>query len=268
MRAAQLERAGERLLHGDLLVEREADQQRERVLGEEAVGVGVAGEREVVGRDGQTHARIVRAVRRRRARAADYDRPMTNPAPFADTRGTLAIRAGRLLDVETGETLARPRAPRPRRADRGGRRARTTASRTARRSSTSSGLTVLPGLIDTHSHLVGEIQTAGVPATTTTGAQDALLSVRNARVTLEAGFTTVRDLGPVPRLRGHARCATRSTRASSRGRGCSAPAPSSPCPGAAATSSGLAPDIAPARRSCASAWSRRRPRSATGSGGC
>ncbi|HVL54328.1 MAG TPA: amidohydrolase family protein [Vitreimonas sp.] len=57
------------------------------------------------------------------------------------------------------------------------------------------GLTVVPGLIDTHSHLVGEVQTAGVPATTTSAAQDALLGVRNARATIEAGFTTVRDVG-------------------------------------------------------------------------
>ena len=56
-------------------------------------------------------------------------------------------------------------------------------------------LTVLPGLIDTHSHLVGEVQTAGVPGTTTSGAQDAYLSVRNARVTIEAGFTSTRDVG-------------------------------------------------------------------------
>jgi imidazolonepropionase-like amidohydrolase len=57
------------------------------------------------------------------------------------------------------------------------------------------GLTALPGLIDTHSHLVGEVQTAGVPATTTSAAQDALLGVVHARETVEAGFTTVRDLG-------------------------------------------------------------------------
>ena len=57
------------------------------------------------------------------------------------------------------------------------------------------GLTALPGLIDTHSHLVGEVQTAGVPGTTTSAAQDALLGVSNARVTVEAGFTSVRDVG-------------------------------------------------------------------------
>ena len=58
-----------------------------------------------------------------------------------------------------------------------------------------SGLTVVPGLIDCHAHLVGDVQSAGVPATTTTAAQEAFTGVRNARATLHAGFTSVRDLG-------------------------------------------------------------------------
>jgi imidazolonepropionase-like amidohydrolase len=58
-----------------------------------------------------------------------------------------------------------------------------------------SGLTVLPGLIDTHSHLVGDVQEAGVPATTTSVAEDVLIGVRHARQTIEAGFTSVRDVG-------------------------------------------------------------------------
>ncbi len=32
--------------------------------------------------------------------------PLTLPAPFADTRDRLAVRAGRLLDVETGQMTA------------------------------------------------------------------------------------------------------------------------------------------------------------------
>jgi imidazolonepropionase-like amidohydrolase len=132
---------------------------------------------------------------------------MTQPAPFADATGRLANAAGSLLDVETGTTLP----------DRvlhveDGRITTVAAAADGLPDGVPivdlSGLTVLPGLIDTHSHLVGEVQTAGVPATTTTGAQDALLSVRNARVTLEAGFTTVRDLGP---FRAFVDCALRDT---------------------------------------------------------
>jgi imidazolonepropionase-like amidohydrolase len=57
--------------------------------------------------------------------------------------------------------------------------------------------TLLPGLIDCHTHLVGEPDDgqgyAGMLART--GAQEALSGVRNARDTLRAGFTTVRDVG-------------------------------------------------------------------------
>jgi imidazolonepropionase-like amidohydrolase len=57
------------------------------------------------------------------------------------------------------------------------------------------GLTVLPGLIDCHSHLVGDMEYAGVPGTMTSAAEEAMTGVRNARATIEAGFTTVRDVG-------------------------------------------------------------------------
>ncbi|MEW6225807.1 MAG: amidohydrolase family protein [Chloroflexota bacterium] len=118
---------------------------------------------------------------------------MPNP-PFADAPGRRAVRVGRLLDVESGITL-------PDRtlliAD--GRVEAVLGPDDGLPDGTPvidlGGLTVLPGLIDTHSHLVGEVQTAGVPATTTSAAQEALIGVRNARATLEAGFTTTRDLG-------------------------------------------------------------------------
>ena len=57
------------------------------------------------------------------------------------------------------------------------------------------GLTVLPGLIDCHSHLASDMEYAGVPGTTTSAAEEAMTGVRNARATIEAGFTTVRDVG-------------------------------------------------------------------------
>ena len=57
--------------------------------------------------------------------------------------------------------------------------------------------TLLPGLVDCHAHLVGEPDDghgyAGLLSRT--GAQEALSGVRNARDTLRAGFTTVRDVG-------------------------------------------------------------------------
>ncbi|HEX6230813.1 MAG TPA: amidohydrolase family protein [Actinomycetota bacterium] len=56
---------------------------------------------------------------------------------------------------------------------------------------------VLPGLIDCHAHLVGEVDSGHGYAhlVQRTAAQEALAGVRNARETLLAGFTTVRDVG-------------------------------------------------------------------------
>ena len=59
-----------------------------------------------------------------------------------------------------------------------------------------SAYTVLPGLIDMHTHLVGGDQGAHVAdPLLTSAADDVLYGVRNARLTLDAGFTTVRDVG-------------------------------------------------------------------------
>ena len=55
--------------------------------------------------------------------------------------------------------------------------------------------TVLPGLGDMHSHLVGDIQGGIIDPLLTTGAQDVLAGAENAKKTLCAGFTFVRDVG-------------------------------------------------------------------------
>ena len=54
---------------------------------------------------------------------------------------------------------------------------------------------VVPGLIDAHSHLIGELEYAGIPAVDASAAEETMVGVRNARTTLRAGFTTVRDVG-------------------------------------------------------------------------
>src|SRR5918994_632037 len=59
-----------------------------------------------------------------------------------------------------------------------------------------SGYTVLPGLIDCHSHLIGDASSADVLyPLQRSEAQEVLSGVRNARATLLAGFTAVRDVG-------------------------------------------------------------------------
>ena len=60
-----------------------------------------------------------------------------------------------------------------------------------------SRMTVLPGLIDCHTHLADGAHGEGDPISQLkkSAARVVLESVPNARVTLEAGFTTVRDVG-------------------------------------------------------------------------
>ncbi|MET1232393.1 MAG: amidohydrolase family protein, partial [Candidatus Limnocylindrales bacterium] len=58
-----------------------------------------------------------------------------------------------------------------------------------------SDLTVLPGLIDCHTHLIGDMEGSDVPSIAMSEAQEVLIGARNAGATLRAGFTTVRDVG-------------------------------------------------------------------------
>ena len=113
-------------------------------------------------------------------------------ATFADT---LVVRVGRMLDVEQGVYLT-DRAIRI----EDGRIASITpwsaGSRGGGQLIDWSRFTVLPGLIDLHTHLVGDISSADVAAPlSSSAARDALIGVAHARATLFAGFTTVRDLG-------------------------------------------------------------------------
>jgi len=58
-----------------------------------------------------------------------------------------------------------------------------------------SSRTVLPGLIDCHTHLTFSPYLGAYRALSMSVPREALLGARNARVTLEAGFTTVRNVG-------------------------------------------------------------------------
>ncbi len=55
--------------------------------------------------------------------------------------------------------------------------------------------TLLPGLIDMHTHLTMDLGSLGYSGLGISTAREALHGARNARRTLEAGFTTVRNLG-------------------------------------------------------------------------
>jgi imidazolonepropionase-like amidohydrolase len=107
----------------------------------------------------------------------------------------VAIRAGRLVDVERGE-VRRDQVILVR-----GERIEAVQPAAARLPAGARVIdltrhTVLPGLIDAHAHLIGEVGLADVLLPLQrSGAQEALTGVRNARATLLAGFTTVRDVG-------------------------------------------------------------------------
>jgi imidazolonepropionase-like amidohydrolase len=106
-----------------------------------------------------------------------------------------AIRACRLVDVEKGEVrrdqLVLVRGVRIEAVLPGSAKLPSGA-----RLIDLSRYTVLPGLIDCHAHLVGDATSADVLLPLERSeAQEAFSGVRNARATLLAGFTTVRDVG-------------------------------------------------------------------------
>src|ERR1035441_1632364 len=112
---------------------------------------------------------------------------------------TVITRAGRLLDVKTGKTLTNQtiviegdKIVSVGAGDQGYTAARTGVS--APHVIDLSNATVLPGLIDAHTHLTMN-PNFGYSMLANSVARQALIGAHNARVTLEAGFTTVRNVG-------------------------------------------------------------------------
>ena len=107
---------------------------------------------------------------------------------------TTIIHAARLLDVKTGRMIDNPTvviqgdkivslgAP------QGGNRAASVKEINL------PNATLLPGLIDAHTHLTSD-PNFGYPQLGISVPKEALIGAKNARVTLEAGFTTVRNVG-------------------------------------------------------------------------
>ena len=106
----------------------------------------------------------------------------------------MAVRAGRLIDGRGGAPLAN--AVVILRGDRIESVGANLPIPTSARVIDLGGATVLPGLIDLHTHLTSTGVHWEDELVKTTPGQAALHGARNARDTLMAGFTTCRDMGP------------------------------------------------------------------------
>lgn len=108
---------------------------------------------------------------------------------------TTVIRAGHMLDVKTGRTFDRVAI-----TIQGDRiisvvnNVESGASPSGATVINLPNATLLPGLIDSHTHLTGD-PTFGYQELAISVPKEALIGAKNARITLEAGFTTVRNVG-------------------------------------------------------------------------
>jgi imidazolonepropionase-like amidohydrolase len=111
------------------------------------------------------------------------------PAPVAKT---VVVRAGHLLDVKSGKTLANQIIVIQ--GDKIANVGSDTQIPAGAQVIDLSNATVLPGLIDAHTHITMTTNfgysTLGISIP-----REALNGARNARVTLDAGFTTIRNVG-------------------------------------------------------------------------
>src|SRR5437867_9164647 len=105
------------------------------------------------------------------------------------------IRAGRVLNVRTGELRSNQAIVIE--GDKSSQIAPASEVKAAAGDTTSDlpDATVLPGLIDMHTHLTFDLNSLGYQGLSISTAREALHGARDARRTLEAGFTTVRNLG-------------------------------------------------------------------------
>jgi imidazolonepropionase-like amidohydrolase len=113
---------------------------------------------------------------------------------IAQTTRHVAVQAGRLLDVKTGKMLADQTL-----VIEDGRIVSMAGSAEAKIPTDAVRIdlpnaTVLPGLIDAHTHLTSEPR-FGYDRLAISVPREALIGAKNARVTLLAGFTTARNVG-------------------------------------------------------------------------
>ncbi|MCQ3830463.1 amidohydrolase family protein [Microbulbifer elongatus] len=101
------------------------------------------------------------------------------------------ITADRMIDVETGAVIEAPVI-----SVDGNRIASVTANGEVPEDAIRlPGATLIPGLMDMHVHLTGDAHTHGYRRLAVSAMRSALTGAKNARISLESGFTTMRNLG-------------------------------------------------------------------------
>src|SRR5258708_18622495 len=113
-------------------------------------------------------------------------------AQVAPAAKTVVIRAGHLLDVKTGKTLTNQTILIQ--GDKIASVGSDTQVPAGAQVVDLSNATVLPGLIDAHTHITMTTN-FGYSRLAISVPREALNGARNARVTLDAGFTTIRNVG-------------------------------------------------------------------------
>jgi imidazolonepropionase-like amidohydrolase len=119
---------------------------------------------------------------------------LATTASAQQTPKRTVIHAGKLLDVKTGNTLSDQAI-----VIEGDRIVSVGPMSSAKLTGSEQRIelgnaTVLPGMIDAHTHLTFDPQ-FGYEGLAISVPREALIGAKNARVTLEAGFTTVRNVG-------------------------------------------------------------------------
>jgi imidazolonepropionase-like amidohydrolase len=116
-------------------------------------------------------------------------------ADEAPTPSRILIRAGHVLDVRSGNETADQTIIVTGGAISGIAATNTTPKNPQDREIDLRSMTVLPGLIDVHTHMTMDTNFDPYHELSTSVAKSALIGAHNAKVTLEAGFTSVRNVG-------------------------------------------------------------------------
>lgn len=111
------------------------------------------------------------------------------------TEGRTLLRAGHVLDVRTGAEPADQTVIVQGETIAGVAATSATPKQAGDREIDLREYTLMPGLIDVHTHLTGANNFDPYFELSMTPAKEAIIGVENAKVTLEAGFTTVRNVG-------------------------------------------------------------------------